>query len=43
MAKTKFENLNAPSNNVKLQSDKTLPTKIYFFNYTSDGIFSFWD
>ena len=40
-AKTQYLNLQAPSNNVKIQSDKTLITQIYFFsNYTSDGIFS---
>ena len=30
-AKTKYLNLKAPSNNVKLQSDKTLTTHFYFF------------
>ena len=30
-AKTQYINLQAPSNNVKLQSDKTLTTHVYFF------------
>ena len=30
-AKTQYLNLKAPSNNVKMQSDKTLTTQIYFF------------
>ena len=39
-AKTQYLNLKAPRNNVKLQSDKTLTTQIYFFsNNTSDGTF----
>ena len=31
-AKTQYLNLKAPSNNFKLQSNKTLTTKIYFFS-----------
>ena len=30
-AKTEYQNLKAPSNNLKMQSDKTLTTQIYFF------------
>ena len=30
-AQTEYLNLKAPSNNVKMQSDKTLTTQIYFF------------
>ena len=30
-AETQYINLKAPSNNVKMQSDKTLTTQIYFF------------
>ena len=30
-AKTQYLKLKAPSNNVQLQSDKTLTTQIYFF------------
>ena len=33
-----FLNLKAPSNNVKLQSEKSLIHKFNFLNYTSDGI-----
>ena len=41
-AKTEYQNLKAPSNNVKMQSDKTLTTQIYFFpNYTADGNVSY--
>ena len=37
---TSYLNLKAPSNNVKLQSDKTITTQIYFFpNYKAVGIF----
>ena len=32
--KNEYQNLNAPSNNVKMQSDKTLTTQIYFFRTT---------
>ena len=40
-AKTEYQNLKAPGNNVKMQSDKTLTTRIYFFpNYTADENFS---
>ena len=38
-AKTENLNLNAHSNNVKMQSDKTLTTQIYFL-LTVDGKFS---
>ena len=38
-AKTQYLNLKAPSNNVKLQSDKTLTSHIYIFSiYTSDAL-----
>ena len=30
-AKTEYLNLKAPSNNVKVQSGKTLTTQVYFF------------
>ena len=30
-AKTQYLNLKAPSNNVKMQSDKTLTTQSYYF------------
>ena len=30
-AKTEYQNLKAPRNDVKMQSDKTLTTQIYFF------------
>ena len=30
-AKTEYQNLKAPSNNDKMQPDKTLTTQIYFF------------
>ena len=33
-AKTQYINLKAPSNNVKMQSDKTLTKTIYFFQTT---------
>ena len=39
-AKTQYLNLKAPSNNVKLQSDKTLTKQIYFFLTTQQmGVF----
>ena len=31
MAKTEYQTLKAPSNNVKMQSNKTLTAQIYFF------------
>ena len=31
MSKTEYLNLKAPGNNVKVQSGKTLSTKVYFF------------
>ena len=30
-SKTEYQNLKAPSNNVKMQSDKTLTKQVYFF------------
>ena len=39
-AVTDYLSFKAPSNNVKMQSDKTLTTPIYFYlNYTADGKF----
>ena len=38
-AKTYYLNLEAPSNNVKMQSDKTLTTKLLFPSYTADENF----
>ena len=42
-AKTEYQNIKAPSNNVKIQSDKILTIQNsyqLFPNYTADGIFS---